>query len=170
MKTFVSLMAVVLLWVSPALAAQSNKERPENEATSYKLEYTMYELDNGKRTNERQFVVHAGLRSNQAGNVRITMRVPVPAEKGPLYMDVGLTINSSIDATGGADIMLRTNLELSGLVSEGNEPKAGTPLLRNLQLNATTLIVPGKPTLIGSIDDVNTKHRFQIEVTATKAK
>jgi len=39
-----------------------------------------------------------------------------------------------------------------------------------LKFTADSLIPPAKPTVIGSMDDVASNHRYEIEVTATKVK
>jgi hypothetical protein len=44
------------------------------------------------------------------------------------------------------------------------------PLLRQMQINASTVTVPGRPTVVGSMDDPNSKRQFQLELTVTKLK
>jgi hypothetical protein len=44
------------------------------------------------------------------------------------------------------------------------------PLLRQLRINASTVAMPGKPTVIGVVDDPNSKRQFQLEVTVTKLR
>ena len=39
-----------------------------------------------------------------------------------------------------------------------------------LRINASTLALPGKPMVVGSLDDPNSKREFQLEVTVTKLK
>jgi len=45
-----------------------------------------------------------------------------------------------------------------------------TPVIRRLHLEDDTLVVPGKPAVVGSIDDVTADRRYEVEVTATKVK
>jgi hypothetical protein len=44
------------------------------------------------------------------------------------------------------------------------------PVLRQLRINASTLALLGKPMVVGSVDDPNSKRQFQLEVTATKLR
>lgn len=44
------------------------------------------------------------------------------------------------------------------------------PLIRQFKWNADVLIAPGVPTTIFSSDDVSSKTRMQLEVTATVIK
>jgi hypothetical protein len=43
-------------------------------------------------------------------------------------------------------------------------------VLRQLNINASTLAVLGKPMILGSVDDPNSKRQFQLEVTVTKLR
>jgi len=48
--------------------------------------------------------------------------------------------------------------------------ESGHPVIRQLKINASTLALLGKPMIIGSVDDPNSKRQFQLEVTVTKLK
>ena len=41
---------------------------------------------------------------------------------------------------------------------------------RHLDLEDDALVVPGKPGMVGSIDDVTAERRYEVEVIATKVK
>jgi len=63
------------------------------------------------------------------------------------------------------------SLELSSfaLPDQGTDPRSGgNPVLRNIRQSFTTLVSPGKPTLVTTMDDINSKKRLQVEVTATR--
>jgi hypothetical protein len=62
-------------------------------------------------------------------------------------------------------------MESSSVVAQEQLPAATTsPVLRQQRSNITSVVTPGKPTLVASMDDVVTNRRFEIEVTATKVK
>jgi hypothetical protein len=44
------------------------------------------------------------------------------------------------------------------------------PLLRQMKISGSTVVVPDKPTIIGSVDDPNSDRRFELEVTVTRLK
>ena len=43
-------------------------------------------------------------------------------------------------------------------------------MLRQFSINASTLALVGKPTVMGSVDDPNSKRQFQLEITVTKLR
>lgn len=43
-----------------------------------------------------------------------------------------------------------------------------TPVIRQLKQDVNALVPLGKPTLLASIADVNSKKRYQLEVVATR--
>jgi hypothetical protein len=44
------------------------------------------------------------------------------------------------------------------------------PVVRQFKINASTLAIPGKAMVVGSVDDPNSKRQFQLEVTVTKLR
>jgi hypothetical protein len=44
------------------------------------------------------------------------------------------------------------------------------PLLRQFQISASTVALLGKPIVVGSVDDPNSKRQFQLEVTVSRLK
>ena len=111
--------------------------------------------------------------------LRIGSRVPLNTDKGLQYMDVGL----KVDVTQVEEVDGRLTGMLSLEMNNFAPPDPGAPVLgttyptqapvaspvqRNLSLRAPFALTPGKPATLGTIDDVNSKRRFQVEVTATK--
>ena len=112
--------------------------------------------------------------------LRIGSRVPVNTEKGGMHcMDVGLKVDvmQVEEVDGRLTGMLSLEIEQRGSTRPGcagaghdlshagahrlarhAEPLAGAPFA----------LTPGKPATLGTIDDVNSNRRFQVEVTATK--
>jgi hypothetical protein len=43
-------------------------------------------------------------------------------------------------------------------------------VIRQLQIKASTVALLGKPMVVGSVDDPNSKRQFQVEVTVTKLR
>jgi len=68
-------------------------------------------------------------------------------------------------------LMLAVRSDVSNLdTSNDAERVPGTPVIRQIKISGSTLLTTGKPILIGSMDDPNSKRQFQLEVTVTKLK
>lgn len=171
------LLTMVLLpcWVVPSLAQEVNSEEKSEEPLSkntYRVELTIKELDGNKQVNSRRYLMN--VIEKEWGQVRSQSRVPVPAIGGGSTMFQYENVNMNIDCrpeTVGEDVQLGIRVQSKGLANPGGALEATmSPVTREEQLNVTATITPGKPTLVGSIDDVTSTHRFEIEVTATKVK
>jgi hypothetical protein len=44
------------------------------------------------------------------------------------------------------------------------------PVIRQIKISGDTLLVVGKPIVIGSADDPNSKRQFQLEVSVTRLR
>lgn len=169
MKRLFQLLFVLML--APALVAQEGAPRKVHRI--YKASFVIYELEDGKRINERSYMLPVtSVDGNSRDSVlRTGTRVPVAVkEKEITYVDAGISIICNIIEQGDKYILF-TSVEISSVVppDPGADPRAGsTPVLRTVRENSTTLVYPGKPTLVASVDDVNSKKRTQIEVTATR--
>jgi hypothetical protein len=85
-------------------------------------------------------------------------------------MDVGLKIDANFQGADDAAINLLINFETSGFALPEQSTQSGTPVLRNVSEQTAVKAAYGKPTLVSSIDDVNSKRRLQLELTATRVK
>jgi hypothetical protein len=165
-------IAVAALAASVALAlplaAEEAPARTDRPHTSFRLDYQIYELEGGKRVNERsytQFVNEGG-----SGNLRVGSRVPIPAEGKIQYMDVGLQLNSRISEKELGDVVLEADVETSSFALPEQAEARSAPMVRTLFQKVSTRPALGRPTLLSSVDDVNSKRRTQVEVTVTRVK
>ena len=166
-------IAVAALAASVALALPALPDdapaRPERPRSSFRLEYQIFELDGAKRVNERSYtqLVNEG----GSGNLRVGSRVPIPAgDKGIQYMDVGLRINSRISEKEPGDVVLDADVDVSSFALSEQPDLKTSPVLRTLTQNVSTRPALGRPTLLSSVDDVNSRKRTQVEVTVTRVK
>ncbi|HEY6971281.1 MAG TPA: hypothetical protein VJA94_18875 [Candidatus Angelobacter sp.] len=169
MKRF--LQFVVVLGFACVLAAQETPKRPVQKF--FKLSFLIYELEDGKKINERtySFPVTSVDDNPRDGSIRVGTRVPITTgEKQIQYLDVGLNIDCNV--TEQADkLIVHGSLELTSFSQpeQGSDPRIGlNPVLRNIRQSFTTLVSPGKATPVTSMDDINSKKRLQLEVTATR--
>jgi hypothetical protein len=167
------LVALLLFAVAGTCFAQEGgtaKPQPKDPAV-YKFDFTVYELQNGKKSNVRNYMMF--LQEHRRRAVKVGNRVPVPISKegGFQYIDVGLNIECSFDESAGGAI-LSASFDLASIVApeQGSTTTVSSPVIRQLKQDADAYIVPGKPTIIASIDDTNTPRTVQLEVTATKLK
>lgn len=159
-------------------ASQDNKAQDRNNAvvTPYRLDFSFYELADGKRINTRHYTLNLTVGSND--ELKIGTRVPVATGRNSAdpsfnfqYMDVGTTIWADLRMWSG-ELRLEVHSDVSNLdLAAEHDPNPGIPpIVRHIQIAGTTLLETGKPILIGSMDDPNSNRQFQLEVTATKLK
>lgn len=143
----------------------------------YRLDFSLDELQNGKRTNTRHYSLN--LTAGSGNEIKIGTRVPVRSEtyQSPnanalvgtqfQYLDVGTNIWAFLREVGN-----ELQLEVKGDVSDIDKaPNSDLgPIIRQMKISGTTLLVTGKPIIIGSMDDPNSDREFQLEVTATKLR
>jgi hypothetical protein len=94
----------------------------------------------------------------------------VASKEGQLqYLDVGTNIWSRMVERGDS-LQLEVRAELSNFANPEQENRTTMPLLRQLHISASTVAAIGKPTVIGIVDDPNSKRQFRLAVTVTKLK
>ena len=175
----------LLLAVSSAAFAQDTKP-PERRnqfsdiGPTYRLDFTIRELDEQKLINTRNYsmlITSSAQRGGSRANVNAVTKMPVVTsnkEGVPTtnYINVGLSLRSELYETD-AGFLLLVNAEIGGLAPLGGEgmpsgSPTGNPLIRAVEISTQGHIDLGKPQLLGSVDDVYSKHRFQLEVVAKK--
>jgi hypothetical protein len=152
--------------------------REGNTENFFKLAFVMYELDDGKRTNQRDYMM-IGRTDNHPSSIKVATKVPITTlekgdEKQYTYTDVGLKINCSMKEQVDRRLQLHCDIEISSFIrpeqianATGNAGLAA-PFLRTTRIDSWELLTPGKPALLTSVDDINSTKRLQVEVTATK--
>jgi hypothetical protein len=141
----------------------------------FKLAFVMYELDDAKRTNQRDYML-IGRAENLPSSIRVSTRVPVYTEERKItYVDAGLTIRCSLKEQVDRRVQLHCDIEISSFVrpeqiaSSGNAGPAA-PVLRTTRTESWALLTLGKPAILTTVDDINSAKRMQIEVTATRVE
>jgi hypothetical protein len=185
---FLIILASAMSVQSRVCFAQENGSaktaEPRKPIPAYHLEFALNELEDGKKINTRQYGMDlVAQREEDPGYIRaltydktlkIGTRVPVETEQGKVnYMDIGTSIRCRMieDETGTT---LEAHAEVSSLVprssADSYRPNTTDPILRQLSIDATTVITPGKLTSLGTVDDPDSKRQFQLEVTVTKLR
>lgn len=140
---------------------------------AYKMTFAVYELESGKRTNQRDYSLVLQADGGMGNKIKIGTRVPISVGKDQIsYTDVGFELECSLQETSNGKLTSRIDLGVSSFAvpeQNANPGSAGTqPLFRSLTQRLRALLLPGKPLVVASTDDVNTNKRIQVEVTATK--
>jgi hypothetical protein len=172
----------------PAKAQEGSKESSPGTAKSqpvqsYRLDFSFNEVLDGKTVNTRHYSMN--LTAGNSDEIKIGTRVPVASGSNSnnampsqyqysqyQYIDVGTQIWSQLRERDD-DLILMVKGEVSNMdVGTGTGEHFGAlpPVIRLIKINGDTLLVVGKPILIGSVDDPNSKKQFQLEVTVTKLK
>ena len=182
MKKFLMLMIVALAACSLGAQedAKKKQEKPDNEpivkkaaVPTYKMAFSIYELQEGKKINQRDYSLLVEANGRGANTLKIGTKVPIDAGNGGItYADVGFEMRCS------ADEALNNKLEVSldmtvtnfAIPEQNSDPRtAGSrPVLRGVTQRVSAVVNPGKPQILTTMDDVNSNKRMQVELTATK--
>ena len=149
-----------------AESATAEREKPVH---AYRLDFSVNELEDGKKLNSRQYSLN--LNADDANEIKIGTRVPVEAGHEQFqYMDVGTSIWCRIgERADGIPMSVRADISNFAIPEQGTGHES-RPVVRQFKINASTLALPGKPMVVGSVDDPNSKRQFQLEVTVTKLR
>lgn len=158
--------------VAIAHAQESSASKAASEAekaiNAYRLDFSVNEIEDGKKMNTRQYSMN--LNAEDANEIKIGTRVPVEAKQGEFqYLDVGTNIWSRIGERSNG-LALSVRAEISNFAMPDQQTQTARPVLRQLSIKASTVAQLGKPMIVGSVDDPNSKRQFQLEVTVTKLR
>ncbi|HUA15782.1 MAG TPA: hypothetical protein VMG31_10805 [Verrucomicrobiae bacterium] len=178
----------LILTARPLYAQESSHtDEPKASATaaakaktlqSYRLDFTFSEIEDGKTLNTRRCSMT--LTGGNSNEIKIGTRVPVAVASNAStastqyqYMDVGMSIFSQTREHDG-ELELIVRGEISNIDTPIHTDSGSTitilqaPVVRQIKIEGSTLLVVGKPIVIGSVDDPNSKKEFQLQVTVSK--
>lgn len=162
------ILALTPAGISNASAQDSPKAETEKTVNAYRLDFSVNEFEDGKKINTRQYSMN--LNADDSNEIKIGTRVPVESKQGEFqYLDVGTNIWCRIgERANGLPLSVRA--EISNFAMPDQQNQVGRPVLRQLSIKASTVAQLGKPMVVGSVDDPNSKRQFQLEVTVTKLR
>jgi hypothetical protein len=141
---------------------------------AYRLDFSLSEIENGKKIDSRQYSMN--LRGGDVNEVKIGSRVPVDTKNGEFqYIDVGTSIWCALRdhkdiSWVGNDLLLNVKSEISNFAVPEQQGQNMRPILRQLKIDASMIAEVGRPYVIGSVDDPNSKRQFQLALTITKLR
>src|SRR5581483_6207902 len=154
----------------PAQATES--AAPTRPIAAYRLDFTLTEFEDGKKTNSRSYSLLA--QTHSWNKLRIGTRLPVATHPSAnelsqfQYIDIGMNIDANIEEQEGV-VLLNSTVDVSGMAPQ-REEQTHAPIIRQMKSELRTVVSPGKSTIITADDDPTGKARFQLEVMATKIK
>jgi len=175
----VMLLSVGALTAQDTPAAKENppkKDTQETAAPAYRMAFSIYEVHEGKRTNQRDFglIVMADGKGPYS-KIKIGTKVPLDIGEGKItYTDVGFDLECAAIETTNNKLSVRIELNLSSFAAADQNADVRTvgmrPVLRGISQHLRAVLTPGKPQVIASMDDVSSNKKFQVEATATKVE
>lgn len=189
------LLIAVFCWCVPFSGAQEKEQEPakkpaeqvQRPVSAYRLDFSLNEMQAGKKINTRQYSMQLSTdtdgRFGGGGGKQIKIGTQVPYEKwheaaegetnkGHVemsYIDVGTRIRALIKENGNG-LELSVDCDITSLADPEQTKSSSRPMLRQMNIEGSTVTEVGKPVVIGSVDDPDSKRQFQLEVTATKLK
>jgi Bacterial type II and III secretion system protein len=142
---------------------------------TYRLTYTINESDGGKRLGSQRYtlIVLSGDRSEFKQGNRVPI-VTATASDGAMpqntvtYIDVGLNIEAAVDGSPDG-VRLRSKVAQSTIADE-KPGAAQDPTIRQSSLNGSSILAPGKPLVLGSLDVPGSTRHMDVEVVAELVK
>ncbi len=156
------------------MKAEAEAQHSEKSLSAYRLDFSLNEMDDGKKINTRQYSLNS--RSNDWNQIKIGTRVPVEAKQGEFeYLDVGTSIRCRlVDQTDmaalGGGVSLNVQADITNFATPEQQGQRVQPVVRQLRIEASTVVALGKSMVVGIVDDPNSKRQFQLEVIVTKLK
>ena len=161
-------------------AAKDTSCSPEKTSrlNLYRLDFSFNEIAEMEER-KHSSLTDVNLIAGTPNEIKIGTRVPVSSgstsNMGPSvqyqYLDVGTSLWSQLREHAD-ELTLAVRAEVSNLdVATGDHGGAMLPpVVRQIKIDGETLLIVGKPFVIGVVDDPNSKRQFQLEVIVTKAE
>lgn len=183
MKTIAAFAAACTLsLLSLGAHAQTSESAPPHPQHFYRLHFAVQELDPaGKVTNTRTYEETISTANGADQQIKTGSRVPIatgsygdPAIKSSLvntqfqYIDLGVDLDVRNPAEHGDNLEFRLRAEVSSLARQEQIGGISEPVIRQNHWDSTLTVPIGKPTVVCSSDDLDSKGKMRIEVTATR--
>lgn len=185
MKTIATLAAAFTLSLLPvAMPAQNSQETttPTPPQHFYRLHFAVEELDAaGKVTNTRTYEETVATGNGSDQQIKTGSRIPVatgsyaasgtPANLANTqfqYIDLGVDLAIFHPVEHSDSLSFRLRAEITSIARQTEIGGINEPVIRQNTWDSTLTVPEGKPTIVYSSDDLDSKGKMQVEVTATK--
>jgi hypothetical protein len=173
--TSILILLSFALFAAPVRAQESKaseskpvETRPQADAHYYRLEFVLKELgDDGHVVNSRTYYTDVAT-VGRSSQVRAGTKIPVRTnDKDEIqYIDLGVNIDcdSAHETPQGLGLHISTEISSIANPTSGEIP---SPVVRQNRWSSEALLPIGKPIVLFSSDNLESKGRMQVEVTAT---
>jgi hypothetical protein len=192
MRTRLLFLSLILssLSICPALAQQHNSSSGQEVVSPsdnspqvvhaaptaarhfYRLDFVLREAGEDKLLSQRSFIMNISAdpqdsHEHTSWSLRSGTRVPLHDPNGTNYVEVGVDFDlSAKDADNALQIEVT-----SAISSIASDSAAGGPApIRSLKVKAAVLAPLGKATTVFTAEDPSSRHQFELQVTAVRAK
>jgi hypothetical protein len=131
----------------------------------YRLDFVVQEVEGGKAVNERRYFVIASTESK--AYLRTGNRVAYAYGGGVNYLDIGVNVDCDRLREVGNELSLLLSAEVSSIAPPTEGVTNAPPVVRQNRWNSKIILPLRKPAVIFASDDLNSKRRMQLELTAT---
>jgi hypothetical protein len=156
-------LLLIVFGIQPITRAQDatgaiRPDAAQKEVGAYHLDFSI---------NSRKYSMNL-TDEGKSKELKIGTRVPIESENGKFeYLDVGTSITVQL-VSWQTPLSLDVIVDISNFATPEDATRGGRPILRQIRISTRTPIALGKSVVAGSVDDPNSNHQFQLEVTATK--
>jgi type II secretory pathway component GspD/PulD (secretin) len=146
-------------------------DRPKK---TYRLTYTITEMDGTKRVGTQHFSMV--LVSGQRTTIKQGSRVPVATgsyasgasgtsaqQTQFTYLDVGMNFAATVDEFANG-VRLSSKVDQSSIAEEKSGVGPQDPIVRQTSLEGSSFLTPGKPLTLGSVDILGSTAHLDVEV------
>jgi type II secretory pathway component GspD/PulD (secretin) len=143
----------------------------DRRQASYRLTYTLIDLDGTKRLGDQHYtmVLVPGQRAvlKQGNKVPVVTGAYLKELNSPqtqiTYLDVGMNFEATLDYA--PSLRLKTKVEQSSVLEDRSSTAAQDPVVRQSVFEGSAILTPGKPLTIGTLDIAGTTRRVEIQAT-----
>jgi hypothetical protein len=175
----VSLNAIVIQGTPDELGtAQKIIDDLDKPKKTYRLTYTVTEMDGTKRIGAQHFamVLIPGQRTtlNESSKVPIVTSSYPGAQTQFTYIDVGMTFDATVTELGKGVRLQSKVTQASAAAPEESSPEgkvsvAGQPVRRETSLEGASFLTLGKPMVLGSVDLPGSTRHLEVEALMEEA-
>lgn len=168
MKT-ITKICVLAAFLTAGVCSAESKDEP---AKFFHLDFVVKEVDEGRVINSRSYsMVTSSSERYGPPSVRTGSKVPIQkgGTDGVTFIDVGVSFDCRFEGEVGNSVLLHVGADISSIApgSETSSSNLLPPVIRQNRWSSSVIVPIGKPTTIYSSDDMTSKRKVQIEVTAT---
>lgn len=159
-------MKIAPTWLALCLATAA---AAQDAGKFYRLDFVVKELDDNKVVSTKNYSTLASTDEKTGASIRAGTRVPYQSGGNTSYIDIGVNIDCPKIVEIDGRLVVHVNAEISS-VPAGDTPANNLPVVRQNRWRSVSIIPVAKATMLQSSDDLNSKRKLQLELTATPVK